>query len=984
MLTIDNKKYRNLQEQVLYLSDKIENLEAEGGVLNEFGIKVVDRVDSSTSLPSVTDYIASQEALGRELDELYGDAIAVGTSAPYTLYIFTRQFSGAEEPEWFNIGQFPLAGPQGPQGEQGPIGEQGERGSRWFVQNDNPSLVSGYKLGDSWLNALTGDVYYFNGNSWIREGNIKGTQGIQGIPGPTGPQGIQGPIGLTGPQGPAGQSFTIAGVLSNTNQLPTPTEENRTQAYLVGDDDAGYDLYVIIGTTQLLWFNAGKVEGVKGDQGPVGPQGPQGVQGIAGKDGETIVNIESGNVIYGSSQTITPVTVTTSDGKYYSFNVVAQKGERGLIGPKGDTGPQGPQGIQGIRGPEGVVDYSNIYTKSESDSLHDQLQTSLNNRITNEISSVNNTIQVTREGLEDTIDDLETYVNANVGHSLIPRNLAKSSGTDISFFNLMDTKYLEASYNDVEGETQGISLVDASLTGATSPLGGLKTPLDGNVETHLLLPLINSDSIEWDTVFYTDKNYTKVKPVLAKSIMDQITANSQKYTKEEVNQLIANINQFEVEIVTQLPTVGETNKIYFILQTQGSGYNEYMYINNRWELIGTTQVDLSNYYTKTETESYVTSQITPVNSEIEGLKTQQNSLSGQLQDRLTKITGNKRIYATNNAGEQIGLVYDNAAIGPNEIVQRDGDGRILCPIPRENYHTANKEYVDQAISDIDLSGLNVPTKTSDLVNDSGFITNTVDNLTNYLTATAISANYYNKTEIDDKLTNLPTPESVSFADSDTVVVSDTADGAKQFNVAANLLNEITRSVKTPVSAPTTLELIGIEANSTNQTMRSIADSYSVTHTDDGTSLKFNVKYNNPTTSNIKFNLSSSGLYANAYGIHEAKTGTTVDIDVGDSTDRGSVGISDKTYFYNSYSSTTRITAITKLRCNYTNGVSVIFITGDSVTNSETSTKFLGDDCQDGVFTPQPNTYYEVFIWGQPVTYSGTSLKTGIVINKGTA
>jgi hypothetical protein len=32
-------------------------------------------------------------------------------------------------------------------------------------------------------------------------------------------------------------------------------------------------------------------------------------------------------------------------------------------------------------------------------------------------------------------------------------------------------------------------------------------------------------------------------------------------------------------------------------------YDEYIYVSNAWELIGTTQVDLSNYYTKTQTNT---------------------------------------------------------------------------------------------------------------------------------------------------------------------------------------------------------------------------------------------------------------------------------------------------------------------------------------------------------------------------------------------
>lgn len=63
-------------------------------------------------------------------------------------------------------------------------------------------------------------------------------------------------------------------------------------------------------------------------------------------------------------------------------------------------------------------------------------------------------------------------------------------------------------------------------------------------------------------------------------------------------------------IVTELPTenISETT-IYMILKSPaGSGqnvYNEYMYINGAWELIGDTAVDLTGY----ATETYVTNAI---------------------------------------------------------------------------------------------------------------------------------------------------------------------------------------------------------------------------------------------------------------------------------------------------------------------------------------------------------------------------------------
>ena len=60
------------------------------------------------------------------------------------------------------------------------------------------------------------------------------------------------------------------------------------------------------------------------------------------------------------------------------------------------------------------------------------------------------------------------------------------------------------------------------------------------------------------------------------------------------------------EIVESLPTTDiDPNTIYMILSGTSATenvYNEFMYVNNSWELIGTSATDLTNYYTKSEVD----------------------------------------------------------------------------------------------------------------------------------------------------------------------------------------------------------------------------------------------------------------------------------------------------------------------------------------------------------------------------------------------
>ena len=80
---------------------------------------------------------------------------------------------------------------------------------------------------------------------------------------------------------------------------------------------------------------------------------------------------------------------------------------------------------------------------------------------------------------------------------------------------------------------------------------------------------------------------------------------SNTYTKSEVDSLIDAISTLNIEIVQTLPATGSTSTIYLVPKTASTNdnYDEYIYVSNSWEHIGSTEVDLSNYYTKTETDN---------------------------------------------------------------------------------------------------------------------------------------------------------------------------------------------------------------------------------------------------------------------------------------------------------------------------------------------------------------------------------------------
>ena len=94
---------------------------------------------------------------------------------------------------------------------------------------------------------------------------------------------------------------------------------------------------------------------------------------------------------------------------------------------------------------------------------------------------------------------------------------------------------------------------------------------------------------------------------------------SDTYSKNEVDQLIAAINQFELVSVQTLPTASASTmgKLYFVPSSDPQTSNikdEYITLSVTendtttyyWEQIGSTEINLTNYYTKSQTDAAIT------------------------------------------------------------------------------------------------------------------------------------------------------------------------------------------------------------------------------------------------------------------------------------------------------------------------------------------------------------------------------------------
>lgn len=116
---------------------------------------------------------------------------------------------------------------------------------------------------------------------------------------------------------------------------------------------------------------------------------------------------------------------------------------------------------------------------------------------------------------------------------------------------------------------------------------------------------VNSETLNKTIIVlkeYTDNSIpTKISELTNDSeyITKEINNLTNYFRKNEILQLLENYKGVDLQVVEVLPTESiETNVIYLVPATDSQDnnyYEEYIYLNNSWELIGTTKVDLSGY-----------------------------------------------------------------------------------------------------------------------------------------------------------------------------------------------------------------------------------------------------------------------------------------------------------------------------------------------------------------------------------------------------
>lgn len=152
--------------------------------------------------------------------------------------------------------------------------------------------------------------------------------------------------------------------------------------------------------------------------------------------------------------------------------------------------------------------------------------------------------------------------------------------------------------------------LDATNTQAKGSKANLDTSISGASELEAKLKEIISKG-DLDKYVTDPKLNEKLKDYATKQEVENIDVTGQlkDYAKtSDVETAIAKIKTFKKQIVQKLPAKGEEDVIYLVKSSKaktGNSYLEYLWTNGAFELIGSTEVDLSAYAKITDLEKKV-------------------------------------------------------------------------------------------------------------------------------------------------------------------------------------------------------------------------------------------------------------------------------------------------------------------------------------------------------------------------------------------
>ena len=457
------------------------------------------------------------------------------------------------------------------------------------------------------------------------------------------------------------------------------------------------------------------------------------------------------------------------------------------------------------------------------------------------------------------------------------------------------------------------------------------------------------DNVEVDLTGYATEDYVQ-KEIAEAQLSGGDVDLSNYYTKSETNTQIDN----KIDKIV-IPTV-PTNVSAF---TNDAKYVNEQYVKDEIKKIDIPDTDLSNYYTKEQTNQ-------EIDKAIDNLEIPNPDLSNYY----TKSeTYNKN---------EVDQIVDDIDIGDITIgISDDGSGNVniqaveggeVPSVDLTNYYT--KEETNQEISNA-IGSVEVPTSVSQLINDKGYLTSVPDE---YVTELELNGKGYVSSSTLDSYATQEYVDSRTNGQNNAVVFASYGSMINSLQGATNDVYKVGQNIYIQTLNVPDLWVSSIETSKNTYTY--MGDKYVEEHLSTNGYIQVGY-YKLSALESQKVDLSEyvksselgTAIGSSLNGCVDNRTDTTLNLWMNPNT---------MPYTNTIYRYYQPISTISRIDGMYEPGAIIQFKTASSVVCTDTSPMWIGDDCKNYNFTPQPDTYYEVHSHSNNQAYKSINM----VINLG--
>lgn len=207
------------------------------------------------------------------------------------------------------------------------------------------------------------------------------------------------------------------------------------------------------------------------------------------------------------------------------------------------------------------------------------------------------TSQLTNDSGFKTTDNNTTYSLSKSGSTI---TLTGSDGKTTSVTDSDTIVDISGKVDKVDGK--GLSTNDLTNTLKSNYDTAYTHSQSTHAPTNAQANVIESIKVNGTAQTVTGKAVNITVPTKVSALTNDSGYQTSSQVQTLINNAISGITGIEFSVVTSLPTTGSKGVIYLVAHSHGAGdsYDEYIWVNNAFEKIGNTDIDLSGYWLKAD------------------------------------------------------------------------------------------------------------------------------------------------------------------------------------------------------------------------------------------------------------------------------------------------------------------------------------------------------------------------------------------------